>query len=175
MTCLLMARPTPRAPFVGADLRWLIPGAAPFSLALATLGPALVLWPDSADAVPTETPDLQTLARPALLCHACAVTPDGPRESLSLCDDSGAARVRLHRLPETDPLAWEALLRGARALPGYRHAPIGRMDRAKRLRFHIHRYGPCELLSTQPADTFGAFGWRTAQGLAASEGVPLDG
>jgi hypothetical protein len=174
MTCLLMARPLSRSSHVGADVRWLTADAAHFSLALATLGSVLCLWARCPDDASMDTPDLQTLARPALLCHACAVTPDGPRESLSLCDDAGTTRVRLYLLPDTDHLGWDALLRGARMLPGRDHAPAGRMDRARRLRFGIQQCGPCDLLCVRHADTVGVPGWRAAQWLAAAEGLRLD-
>lgn len=173
MTRWLMARRWRRSPAPCFDVRWLAPDSQRFSTALASLGPVLCLWTNGPGEVLAGAPDLPALAHPAMLCHACAVTPDGPRESLSLCDAAGIARVRLHLLPDTDYLAWDALLAGANELPGRADAPAGRVDRARRLRFVTRRLGPCDLLCVRTADTAGALSWRTAQQLADAEGVRL--
>lgn len=173
MTRWLMTRRWRRSPVQGADVRWLAPDPRRFSSALASLGPVLCLWTDGPDGALAGAPDLHALAHPATLCHACAVTPDGPRESLSVCDDTGIARVRLHLLPDTDYLAWDALLVGAHALPGRNDVPAGRVDRARRLRFVTQRLGPCNLLCVRAADSAGALSWRAAQQLADAEGVRL--
>lgn len=162
------------APIPDAGFRWLAPNRHEFPARLAGLGPVLCLWADSPRGAPTGAPDLHALAHPARLCHACAVTRDGPRESLSLYDDAGIARVHLHLLPDTDYLAWDALVAAAPELPASDDgAPVGRVDRARRLRFVTQRLGPCELLCVRTADTAGALSWRTAQQLARAQGVRL--
>lgn len=161
------------APIADADLRWLAPDRREFPARLAGLGPVLCLWADSPRGAAAGAPDLHALAHPARLCHACAVTPEGPRESLSFCDEAGIARVHLHLLPDTDYLAWDALVAAARTLPASDGAPAGRVDRARRLRFQTHRLGPCELLCVRTADTAGALSWRTARQLAQAQGVRL--
>ena len=173
MTRWLLARRWSRSPADGADLRWLAVDPERFSVGLASLGPVLCLWADGWGSMPGGTPDLHALARPSRLCHTCAVTPDGPRESLSLCDDAGIARVRLHLLPDTDYLAWDALVADTRDLPAPDAVPAGRVDRARRLRFVTQRLGPCELLCVRAAEAASALSWRTAQQLAQAEGVRL--
>ncbi len=173
MTCWLMVRRWRRLPAPGAEVRWLAPDSQRFSTALASLGPVLCLWTDGSGEALAGAPDLHALAHPVMLCHACAVTPEGPRESLSFCDVAGIARVRLHLLPDTDYLAWDALLAGANELPGRSDAPAGRVDRARRLRFVTQRLGPCALLCVRAAGAACALSWRTAQQLAQAEGVRL--
>lgn len=175
MTRWLMACRSPRASIPGAELRWMTPDRRRFAATLTDLGPVLCLWADRPGGAPDAAPDLPTLARPSWLCHACAVTRDGPRESLTVCDEAGIARVRLHLLPDTDYLAWDALVAAARGEPAASGVPSGRVDRARRLRFVTQRLGPCELLCVRTPGTAGALSWRTAQQLAQAEGVRLGG
>lgn len=180
MTPSLTQRLLRRNPMPCATVRWLRTQPERLARDLAALGPLLCLWSESPQAAPTVSrhllvgaPELQVLARPGYLCHACAVTVDGPREWLTACDEQGIARLQLHLLPDTDYLAWDALIAGACELARIGPLPAFRSSRARRLRFITQPLGPCELLCVRGGGAAGALSWRTARALAHAEGVRL--
>lgn len=86
--------------------------------ALPQLGSVLYLY-DTKRAVMTETLPAGLLVNqrafaPLLDIHwlltATVITSDGPREWCECIDRTGYTRARLHLLPDTDYLAWDALI-----------------------------------------------------------------
>ncbi|HET6431732.1 hypothetical protein [Dyella sp.] len=180
MTPSLTRRLLRSSAMTGTTARWLRPEPQRLARDLATLGPVLCLWsepPQTASLAShrllVAAPELQVLARPGFLCHACAVTADGPREWLTACDDAGVPRLQLHLLPDTDYLAWDGLVATAPELPSLGPPPSLRGSRARRLRFTLQPLGPCALLSVRNAGPAGALSWQTARSLAHGEGARL--
>lgn len=163
-----------------AEPRWRSSDPLRFACDLATLGPVFCVWTEPyahpvvrTSAVVPDSPDGLLLARPGLLAHACAVTPDGPREWITVHDRSGLPRCRLYLLPDTDYLAWDGLLAhtGPAAAPEVR--PRWRARRGRRLRFEVEPIGPCSLVCVRTAAPGCALSRRTARELARAEGVSL--
>ena len=175
---LLRARPPAVAIPADAEPCWRSPDPRRFVRDLAGLGPVFCVWtePDTnrrASAVAAGGPDGLVLARPGLLAHACAVTLDGPREWITVHDRAGVPRCRLHPLPDTDYLAWDALLAhtGPAAAP---QVPLGwRARRGRRLRFEVEPIGPWSLVCARTAPPDCVLSWRTVRELARAEGVAL--
>lgn len=180
MTPSLTRRLLRRTPTPAAMVRWL--RVEPMRLArdLASLGPILCLWSEPVPPAKVGSrgllvgaPELQVLVHAGYLCHACAVTSDGPREWLTACDGAGVPRLQLHLLPDTDYLAWDALLADACELGALGPTPVLRATHARRLRFIIQPLGPCELLCVRTGGPAGALSGRMARTLAWAEGVRL--
>lgn len=101
-----------------ASTRWLRFSPTVLAQALPSLGCVLYLpppWPDTPDeeapaGVLAERRELAPLLRTRTLYAASAVTADGPREWIECMDAAGRPQARLYLLPDTDYLAWDALL-----------------------------------------------------------------
>ncbi|WP_430387995.1 hypothetical protein [Dyella sp. 20L07] len=102
---------------------------------------------------------------------------DGPREWIDCVDASGRFCARLHLLPDTDYLAWDALLARGRALPA---APVRadhlacRATRAELLYFRVRRLGPLSLLDTVPLGRLSLLGQGIAREVAKAAAVELE-
>lgn len=172
----LAARRSPPSTPLPCDAAWRRADPARFAEALAALGPVFCAWRETV-AAGGRMPDTAVLSGPGLLGHGAAVTPDGPREWITVCDRGGRARCRLHLLPDTDYLAWDTLIAGTRAhdaaTPMGRPAPRWQATFGRRLCLAAQPIGPWRLVVARPAPATGALGWRAAQLLAAAEGVTL--
>ncbi len=179
-TPLLSARPRGVANPVDAEPCWRWADPQRFPRDLAGLGPVFCAWSESpanlsrrAAAISPAGPDGLVLAHPGLLAYGCAVTIDGPREWMTVHDGAGMPRCRLYLLPDTDYLAWDALLAhtGAAAAPEVR--PNWRARRGRRLRFEVEAIGPWSLVCPRAAAPDCALSWRTVRELVRAEGVAL--
>jgi len=176
----LTARRLPRTLPMPADTCWLRPDPQRFARDLAALGPVFCLWaraPASttpvSPAIAAGSPDSQVLARPGALSHACAVTLDGPREWITVHDQAGIARCRLHLLPDTDYLAWDALVAHAGPMSAPDVPSTLRARHGRRLCFDVQTIGPWALVCARPVNGCCPLSARTAQELARAEGVAL--
>lgn len=111
------------------------------------------------------------------LVVASMIGADGPREWIDCLDASGHFCARLHLLPDTDYLAWDALLAQGRALPA---APVqsGRLAcraaRAELLCFATRRLGGLDLLEATPLGHLSAVGCGIAREAARAAAVELE-
>lgn len=101
---------------------------------------------------------------------------DGPREWMDCLDAHGHFCARLHLLPDTDFLAWDALLADARALP-----PISpclqlrfRAASAELVSFHVRRLGALNVLDAAPLGQLSMLGRGIAREIARVSAVALD-
>ncbi|WP_017464042.1 hypothetical protein [Dyella ginsengisoli] len=159
---------------------WLAPDPRCFARDLAALGPVFCAWAGPAADLSAGAPDIASgspdglvLAHPGLLAHACAVTIDGPREWITVHDRAGKPRCRLYLLPDTDYLAWDALLAHADATVAPAARPRWRAHRGRRLRFEVESIGPWSLVCTSTALPDCVLSWRTVRELVRTEGVAL--
>ena len=119
--------------------------------------------------------ELAPLQRACWLVAASAIGSGGPHEWLECCACDGRLCARLHLLPDSDYLGWDALLAAgmaAHAAPGPR--PDGGPSAAARLlEFRCRRVAGLDLLDALPATGISAPGRRIAHGIARAEGLPL--
>ena len=111
------------------------------------------------------------------LVVASMIGADGPREWIDCMDANGRFCARLHLLPDTDYLAWDALLTQGRALPA---APVQsgcftcRASRAELVGFGTRRLGGLDLLETVPLGRLSAVGCGIAREAARAAAVELE-
>ena len=111
------------------------------------------------------------------LLASSMIGADGPREWIDCMDVLGRPCARLHLLPDTDYLAWDALLAEARPLPA---TPL-RLERlacraasATLLHFRQRRLGALQLLETVPLAQVSALGRGIARDVARAAAVELE-
>jgi hypothetical protein len=110
------------------------------------------------------------------LIATCAVTDDGPREWLECVDHMGCTRARLHLLPDTDYLAWDALISACdpdNSPPSIMSgvAPL-RPDSAAVVSFQVRKLAGLLLLE-QAASSLSPLGDRIAARIAQAEAAVL--
>jgi hypothetical protein len=175
---------TPRARRAGIDRRWL--RIAPRLLAQALPALGCVLYLPRLDAsfslagLPRGLVADDTLLTPILtcrgLCVATAITPEGPREWIECIDAEGRTTARLYLLPDTDYLAWDALL--ALAVPMVIDASA-RGDsafvptHARLLTFTLRHLGNLGVLGTWAPAAVSSIGRTLAGDIALTESVSL--
>lgn len=150
---------------------------------LPALGSVLCLRyaapPVAVESLPRGLLAMRRECRPMLrvrwLVAAGVVSSDGPREWLECRDRDGWPCARLHLLPDTDYLGWDALLAAGVSAPD---APRSRPDAARVLsaqwlRFRCRRLAGLALLDAQPVAGVSALGSELARGIARAEGVVL--
>jgi hypothetical protein len=121
-------------------------------------------------------PELAPLLQTRWLAAVGAITGDGPREWLECLDGQGQLHARLHLLPDTDYLAWDALLQAAGTtapdlLPRQRRGfrPAG----AYLVAFRHSELGGLDALDAVPACAVSGLGKQIAQRIAKDEAVAL--
>jgi hypothetical protein len=111
------------------------------------------------------------------ICWAAAVSEigvEGPREWLECYDPQGVPQARLHLLPDTDYLAWDALLATGQALGDM---PLTRMPRPARCAmawpvcFRHRRLGGIRLLNAAEVRQLSPLGQDMAKEVARVAGV----
>jgi hypothetical protein len=108
------------------------------------------------------------------LVAASVVGDDGPREWLECLDRRGNACARLHLLPDTDYLAWDALLAAATPTPGARCGTRAlRPGEACVARFRRRHLAGLLALGCAAGAPLSALGRDMAQRIARAEAVPL--
>ena len=111
------------------------------------------------------------------LVAASMIGVDGPREWIDCMDAQDRPCARLHLLPDTDYLAWDALLGEARPLPAARLRPeqlVCRAASATLLHFRHRRLGALRLLETEPLMRVSALGRGIASDVARAAAVELE-
>ncbi|WP_203546626.1 hypothetical protein [Dyella caseinilytica] len=109
------------------------------------------------------------------LLATSTVTEDGPREWLECVDSSGRIRARLHLLPDTDYLAWDALMNagdlhnGPAALSNT--SPL-RPDSAEVVSFKVRELAGLQLLERSNS-ALSSLGGRIAARIAHAESAVL--
>lgn len=165
-----------------AQRRWLRVAPPLLAEGLPSLGDVLYVSGAETHASPDVPPGWLAVRRelsPLLQAHWLAVAghvgDDGPREWLECLDRHGRLRARLHLLPDTDYLAWDAL-----STIGVPDAPPARCDWpsfrpawACTLRLRVRRLSGLAMLDTAPPGPLSALGRDLAERIARAEAVPL--
>ncbi|WP_109127281.1 hypothetical protein [Dyella sp. C11] len=120
--------------------------------------------------------DLAPLLHTEELRTSSMIGADGPREWIDCLDASGAFCARLHLLPDTDYLAWDALLSQGTSLPA---APICpgevacKAAIAELLCFRTSRLASLDVLDTLPLGHLSSLGRGIARDVARAAAVEL--
>lgn len=121
--------------------------------------------------------ELAPLLRTRELLAASMIGADGPREWIDCLDADGRLCARLHLLPDTDYLAWDALLTQSWALPP---APMQleqwacRASSAELVCFRASRLGGLNMLEAMPLGRLSALGCGIAREAARAAAVELE-
>jgi len=110
------------------------------------------------------------------LMATSAVTEDGPREWLEGMDHAGRPRARLHLLPDTDYLAWEALMATHESPlppPAAPNTPLLRPDRASVVNFRLREFAGLTMLGGYSSIALSPLGSHVAAHIAHAESVSL--
>ena len=170
----------PRASGVAVTRRWL--RIAPRQLARHLPATGCVLYLPCAARVDETVPgllvgrcELAPLLRVRWLVAASVIGSDGPHEWLECRARDGRLCARLHLLPDSDYLGWDALLAAGapvQAASGPR-PDDGRMAAARLLEFRCRRVAGIDLLDASPAADISTLGGGIARGIARVEGLVL--
>jgi hypothetical protein len=110
------------------------------------------------------------------LVATSVVTDDGPREWFECVDRFGRIRARLHLLPDTDYLAWDALISACEAdddLPVLSNVPPLRPDSAAVLNFRLRELAGLQWLERGCPTSLSPLGGRVAARIAQAESAVL--
>lgn len=177
-----LAHVCPRAAGIAVERRWL--RIAPRQLAGCLPAAGCVLYLPCATPVATDAiePGLIAARRELapLLCvrwlvAASAIGSDGPHEWLECRAGDGRLCARLHLLPDSDYLGWDALLAAAAPMPATgQQAPDDTcVEAAHLLDFRCRRLAGLVVLDALPAPRVSVLGGEIAQGIARAEGLAL--
>jgi hypothetical protein len=120
--------------------------------------------------------ELAPLLRCCWIAAISEVGAEGPREWIECFDPQGAWLGHLHLLPDTDYLAWDALLGAAIALD---KAPLQRVLRPMRcalaapMQFRQRRLGGLMLLGADESAALSALGQGVANDVAREAGIAV--
>jgi hypothetical protein len=120
--------------------------------------------------------DLAPLLQTEELRASSMIGADGPREWIDCFDASGAFCARLHLLPDTDYLAWDALLAGGTPLPAAPVCPgevACKAAIAQLLCFRTTRMASLDVLDTLPLGQLSSLGRGIARDVARAAAVSL--
>lgn len=171
----------PRAAGIAVERRWL--RIAPRQLVRRLPAAGCVLYLPCAPATAKEIEpgllaarrELTPLLRVRWLVAASAIGSDGPHEWLECRGGDGRLRARLHLLPDSDYLGWDALLTAG--MPMSASVPRlhgdARIEAAQLLDFRCRRWAGLDVLDAAPATRVSALGGEIAQSIARAEGLPL--
>lgn len=107
-----------------------------------------------------------------------AVTDDGPREWCECIDRFGRPRARLHLLPDTDYLAWEALMSmgtSDRPPPTSLQTMLLRPDSASVIGFDVSELGGLTVLDRRIPPSLSPLGHHVTAHIIRAESVVLHG
>lgn len=153
---------------------------------LPGLGNVLYLHGSSASAIRDDLPAGVLVTQPRFaplldthwLTATSVVTDDGPREWLECIDRLGRPRARLHLLPDTDYLAWDALIGSCEPEC---HPPMAcgllpfRPDSAAVMNFHVRELAGLLLLEQGGPTVLSPLSGRIAERIARAESAILLG
>jgi hypothetical protein len=120
--------------------------------------------------------ELAPVLRTEALLVSSMIGADGPREWIDCVDGQGNFCARVHLLPDTDYLAWDALLAGGEALPA---TPLCadqvacRAASAELVCFRTRRVGSLGMLETVPLGQLSTLGRDIAREAARTAAVEL--
>ncbi len=123
-----------------------------------------------------ETLSLGPLLHTRRLVAASTITVEGPREWVECMDRHDRVCARLHLLPDTDYLAWDALLACAgptRLSKPARRARHARPASAQLVRFHVRWLAGLSLLGAEITSEVPPLSRRLADQIARAEAVSL--
>lgn len=121
--------------------------------------------------------ELVPLLRTEGLIVSSMIGVDGPREWIDCVDANGEFCARLHLLPDTDYLAWDALLAQGEPLPAAPLCPhhvACRAASAELVCFGTHRLGTLDVLDTLPLGQLSSLGRHIAHEVARGSAVALE-
>lgn len=121
--------------------------------------------------------ELAPLLRCEVLIVSSMIGADGPREWIDCVDGQGRFCARVHLLPDTDYLAWDALLAGGEPLPALPLCPdqlACRAASAELVCFRTRRLGQLDLLETLPLGHLSTLGRHIAREAARTAAVELE-
>lgn len=124
-----------------------------------------------------ERADLAGLLHVEELRASSMIGADGPREWIDGFDAGGQFCVRLHLLPDTDYLAWDALLSGGSPLPAAPVCPgevACKAAMAQLVCFRTVRLASFDLLGTLPLGQLSPLGRGIARDVARAAAVVLE-
>lgn len=110
------------------------------------------------------------------LTATSVVTDDGPREWLECIDRLGRPRARLHLLPDTDYLAWDALIGSCQPdchPPVVSGLPLLRPGHAAVVNFHVRELAGLLLLEQGDPAQLSLLSGRIAERIARAESAVL--
>ena len=169
----------PHAAGAAVERRWL--RMTPRQLAACLPAAGCVLYLPCAMQVATDAPgvlaarrELAPLLRLRWLVAASAIGSDGPHEWLECRAGDGRLCARLHLLPDSDYLGWDALLATGEPVSAMGRRPDGAsIEAAHLLDFRCRRLAGLSVLDALPARRVSALGGEIAQGIARAEGLLL--
>ncbi|OOG59827.1 hypothetical protein [Rhodanobacter sp. C03] len=119
-----------------------------------------------------ESMQLAPLLQGHRLMAASTITVEGPREWIECIDRDGRPSAQLHLLPDTDYLAWDALLSSAKPLgapsPACRSHPC-RPVAAQLLCFHMRRLAGLDVLGAETTTRVSALSRQLVAQIAREE------
>jgi hypothetical protein len=110
------------------------------------------------------------------LCATSVVTDDGPREWWECIDRFGRPRARLHLLPDTDYLAWDAVTASHATdfePPLLRATQLLRPNNARVVNFRLRSFAGLQVLDDAQAAPLSPLGNRVALHIAKAESALL--
>ena len=123
-----------------------------------------------------EIMELAPLLQTRWVVAASSITSEGPREWIECVDREGHQCARLHLLPDTDYLAWDALLASGEPVPALRPPRWPRDPRpasAQLLHFHMRRLAGLHVLGGEGAPRISVLGRHLAVQIAHAEALSL--
>ncbi len=124
-----------------------------------------------------ERAELEPLLHTCWLVAASDVHADGPREWIECVDAQGRLRARLHLLPDTDYLAWDALLASGDPLTAPAHRRVQhpfRLASASVMAFQHRRLAGLNIVSAVMPPQLSSLGKGIACEVARAEALPLE-
>jgi hypothetical protein len=127
-----------------------------------------------------ESMQLAPLLQTHYLVAASAITSEGPREWIECVDCRGHLCARLYLLPDTDYLAWDALLASAEAMTAPPTAPMHtrwprntRPVSAHLLRFHWRQLAGLDVLGAEASTRVSILSRQLVAQVAGAEAVSV--
>lgn len=177
-----IAHVCPRAAGIAVERRWL--RIAPRQLARRLPAAGCVLY------MPCTAPMAADATEPGLLAAQCGLAPllrvrwlvaasaigsDGPHEWLECRAGDGRLCARLHLLPDSDYLGWDALLAAGVPMSAAdsRRPDEVRVESAQLLDFRWWRLAGLDVLDAVSTTRVSALGGEIARGIARAEGLAL--
>lgn len=123
-----------------------------------------------------EQPALAPLLRTQAMMMGCVISTDGPHEWMECVDAHGLACARMHLLPDTDYLAWDALIGCGQRMADFQvFAPRlePSPDSAQMLRFRSYWLAGLRVLGADVACTPSRLSLDLAGRIARDEALSL--